>query len=72
MTISAKNQTTDSDEGKALTLVVATGTFDLLHPGHVFYLERSRALGGRLVLVAAGINRPPAQTHLPDEQELKG
>ncbi|HPH48940.1 MAG TPA: FAD synthase, partial [Methanothrix sp.] len=22
---------------------MATGTFDLLHPGHVLYLERSRA-----------------------------
>jgi bifunctional ADP-heptose synthase (sugar kinase/adenylyltransferase) len=28
-----------------LTRVVATGTFDILHPGHVLYLERSRALG---------------------------
>lgn len=25
---------------------MATGTFDLLHPGHVFYLQEARKLGG--------------------------
>jgi FAD synthetase len=36
-----------------LTRVLATGTFDLLHPGHVLYLERSKALGNELVVVVA-------------------
>jgi FAD synthetase len=56
-----------------LTLVVATGTFDLLHPGHVLYLERSRALGDELiVIVARGINvRHKPKPILPDEQRLR-
>jgi FAD synthetase len=56
-----------------LTLVVATGTFDLLHPGHVFYLERSKALGDELVvIVARGINvRHKPKPILPDEQRLR-
>ncbi len=33
--------------------IVAFGTFDVLHPGHVHYLERAKALGGRLVVVVA-------------------
>lgn len=44
--------------------VVAQGTFDILHPGHVHYLERSAALGDRLeVIVSRRTNvdhkRPP-------------
>lgn len=36
-----------------MTTVVATGTFDLLHPGHVLYLERSKILGDELVVIVA-------------------
>ncbi|MFP4590070.1 MAG: adenylyltransferase/cytidyltransferase family protein [Halobacteriales archaeon] len=44
--------------------VVAQGTFDILHPGHVHYLEESAALGDRLeVIVSRRSNvdhkRPP-------------
>ena len=34
-------------------LVVATGVFEILHPGHIRYLERSRELGDCLVVVVA-------------------
>ena len=34
-------------------LVFTNGVFDLLHPGHVEYLEDARSLGGRLVV---GVN----------------
>jgi len=34
-------------------LVVATGVFELLHPGHLKYLEESKKLGDRLVVVVA-------------------
>jgi FAD synthetase len=34
-------------------LVVATGVFELLHPGHIRYLEESKKLGTRLVVVVA-------------------
>ena len=34
-------------------IVVATGTFDLLHPGHLYYLKESRALGNELHVIVA-------------------
>jgi FAD synthetase len=33
--------------------VVATGTFDLLHPGHLYYLEESKKLGDELWVIVA-------------------
>jgi len=33
--------------------VMATGTFDLLHMGHIYYLKESKKLGDRLVVVVA-------------------
>jgi len=37
--------------------VVAQGTFDILHPGHVHYLREAKAMGNRLhVIVARGEN----------------
>ncbi len=36
--------------------VVAQGTFDLLHPGHVHYLSEARALGDRLAVIVARRN----------------
>lgn len=35
------------------TLVVAQGTFDIVHPGHVHYLESSAALGDRLEVIVS-------------------
>ena len=35
---------------QGLTVVLANGAFDLLHVGHVRYLEAARALGDRLVV----------------------
>jgi FAD synthetase len=32
---------------------MATGVFDLLHPGHIYYLEASRLLGDELIVVVA-------------------
>ena len=37
--------------------VMAQGTFDLLHPGHIHYLEKSAELGDRLVVVVARDSR---------------
>lgn len=56
----------------ALIRVVATGTFDLLHPGHLLYLEQSKALGDELVVIVA---RDVNVTHkpkpiVPEEQRL--
>jgi FAD synthetase len=33
--------------------VMATGVFDLLHPGHVHYLDEARKLGDELLVVVA-------------------
>jgi len=33
--------------------VMATGVFDLLHPGHLFFLEEAKRLGDELVVVVA-------------------
>lgn len=33
--------------------VMAFGTFDYLHPGHIFYLEQARKLGDKLIVVVA-------------------
>ena len=33
--------------------VVAQGTFDLLHPGHVHYLEEAAAMGDELIVIVA-------------------
>ena len=45
-----------------MTRVVAQGTFDLLHPGHVHYLEDAAAHGDELhAIVARGVN----VTHKP-------
>lgn len=53
--------------------VVATGTFDILHPGHIYYLTQSRLLGDELhVIVARDVNvrhKPPPV--IPEEQRLK-
>jgi FAD synthetase len=43
-------------------LVVAQGTFDLIHPGHVHYLRDAAAMGDRLVVIVA---REPNVTHKP-------
>lgn len=39
--------------GRATRVVFTNGCFDLLHPGHVTYLARARALGDALVV---GVN----------------
>lgn len=43
--------------------VVAQGTFDILHPGHVHYLREAAAMGDCLHVIVA---RSPNVTHKPD------
>ncbi|MDF9747391.1 adenylyltransferase/cytidyltransferase family protein [Natrinema salsiterrestre] len=45
------------------TRVVAQGTFDLLHPGHVHYLEEAAATGEELHVIVA---RADSISHKPD------
>jgi FAD synthetase len=55
-----------------LIRVLATGTFDLLHPGHLMYLDQSRALGDELVVIVARdsnvLHKP--RPIIPQEQRL--
>lgn len=50
--------------------VVATGTFDILHPGHLWYLQESARLGDELyVIVARDINiRHKPRPVIPEDQ----
>jgi FAD synthetase len=52
--------------------VVATGTFDILHPGHIYYLEESRKLGDELwVIVARDSNvKHKPRPVIPEEHRL--
>ena len=53
------------------TLVFANGCFDLLHPGHVAYLDRARSLGEMLVVAvntdasARGLGKGPGRPFVP-------
>jgi FAD synthetase len=56
-----------------LTRVLATGTFDLLHPGHIYFLTQAKALGDELFVIVA---RDSNVTHkpkpiIPEEQRLE-
>ncbi len=46
-----------------MTRVVAQGTFDLLHPGHLHYLEEAAAMGDELHVIVA---RSDNVTHKPE------
>jgi len=52
--------------------VVATGTFDILHPGHLYYLSESKKLGNELfVIVARDANvKHKPRPIVPEEQRL--
>lgn len=53
--------------------VVATGTFDILHPGHLFYLEHSKKLGDELTVIVArdaNVKHKPKPI-IPEEQRRR-
>lgn len=48
--------------------VMATGTFDIIHPGHGFFLEEAKKLGGenaRLIVVVAKDSTVRARKRVP-------
>ncbi|OPY25711.1 MAG: FAD synthase [Methanocella sp. PtaU1.Bin125] len=62
--------TRTSDRGT--TRVVATGTFDILHPGHVLYLCKARELGDELWVIVAREStiRHKRKPLIPEQQRL--
>ncbi len=57
---------TDATEGRTgKVTVMATGVFDILHLGHVHYLQEARKLGDRLVVVVANDNTVRQFKHEP-------
>jgi len=53
--------------------VLATGTFDILHPGHLTYFNESRKLGDELiVIVARDVNvKHKPKPIIPEEQRVE-
>ncbi|MEM2934160.1 MAG: adenylyltransferase/cytidyltransferase family protein [Halobacteria archaeon] len=53
--------------------VLATGTFDILHPGHIAYLEEAKKLGDELIVIVArdaNIKHKPKPV-IPENQRLR-
>jgi len=58
------------------TIVFTNGVFDLLHPGHVRYLQRARALGDALIVGvnsdrSARANKGPSRPITPDAERAE-
>lgn len=53
--------------------VLATGTFDLLHPGHVTYLKECKALGDELYVIVArdSMIRHKPKPVIPEDQRVE-
>ncbi len=53
--------------------VVATGTFDIIHPGHIRFLEEAKKLGDHLIVIVArekNVKHKP-KPFIPEEQRLR-
>lgn len=48
-----------------MTRVMASGVFDLIHPGHISYLEQARSYGDELVVVIACDSTVRKRKHEP-------
>ena len=49
--------------------VMATGVFDILHPGHVLFLREAKKLGDELVVVVARDSTAAKLKHMPIMRE---
>jgi FAD synthetase len=48
-----------------LVRVMASGVFDILHPGHIFFLEEAKKLGDELIVVVARDTTAKKLKHQP-------
>ena len=55
-----------------MTRVLATGTFDILHPGHILYLRKAKELGDELFVIVSrdSMVRHKPKPILPEQQRL--
>lgn len=51
--------------------VLASGVFDIIHPGHLAYLTEARALGDRLVVIVTSDGHATASKHQPRHSETE-
>jgi len=56
-----------------MTKVLATGTFEILHPGHIAYLKRAKELGDELIVIVArdSMIKHKRKPIIPEKQRLK-
>lgn len=56
-----------------MTRVLATGTFDIPHPGHLFYLSQASSLGDELYVIVARASmvKHKPKPLLPDGHRLR-
>jgi FAD synthetase len=57
-----------------MTIVVATGTFTILHPGHILYLKEAKKLGDELIVIVARdkmVKRKKLNNFIPEGQRLE-
>lgn len=56
-----------------LVRVLATGTFDILHPGHILFLSKAREMGDELYVIVAreSMIRHKPKPVIPEDQRLK-
>jgi FAD synthetase len=56
----------------SMVRVLATGTFDLLHPGHLLYLSKAKALGDELYVIVArdAMVKHKPKPIIPEKQRL--
>ncbi|PTD93794.1 FAD synthase [archaeon SCG-AAA382B04] len=50
---------------------MATGTFDLIHPGHIFYLKKAKELGDELFVIVARDKTLPCNPIILEKQRKK-
>lgn len=56
-----------------MTRVLATGTFDILHPGHILYLRKAKELGDELFVIVSrdSMVQHKSKPILPEQQRLQ-
>lgn len=56
-----------------MRIVVATGTFEILHPGHILFLRDARKLGDRLIVIIStdkNVKKRKGRILIPEKQRL--